>query len=139
MINANKDKLSSFFIGSLTYEVPFFQRAYVWELENWELFWEHCLAVLERYEQGKDDEHFIGTIITKQRSAERMGESVHDLIDGQQRLTTVALFLKAIRNRANGVMPRLKAIIDGHLSYEDAYGTSYLRITHSRYDRHYFA
>ena len=138
MINATKEKLASYFMGSITYEVPFFQRSYVWNEENWQVFWEHTITVLDSAEKGANHEHFIGTIITKQRDAKTMGQTVHDLIDGQQRLTTVALFLKAIRDRVNGDMPRLRTIIEDHLWFENAYGTKYFRITHSKYDRPYF-
>jgi len=50
MINANKEKLASFFQGNTRYAVPFFQRPYVWDEENWSALWEHALSVLERYE-----------------------------------------------------------------------------------------
>ena len=138
MINANKEKLSSFFIGNNIYEVPFFQRSYVWDEENWSVFWEHTLAVLEEYENGKEQEHFIGTIITKQRASNRIGEAIHDLIDGQQRMTTVALLLKALRDRVDGTKPRLREIVEHYLWFVDSVDTRHYRISHGKYDREVF-
>ena len=67
MINANKDKLLSFFQGSSQFVVPFFQRAYVWDEENWGTMWDHVSSVLDSCAGNLSKEHFIGTIITKQR------------------------------------------------------------------------
>src|SRR6185295_438104 len=138
MINATKEKLASFFQGTIQYEVPFFQRAYVWDDENWSTLWDHVLDVLERHERGDSGEHFIGTVITKQRLAERLGQQVHDLIDGQQRLTTIALLLQAIGDAATGDVPRLKEVVSDNLRFRDAHNEVHARIIPSSYDRTYF-
>ena len=67
MINANKQKLQDFFQGNLQFEIPFFQRAYVWSEDNWTIFWDHLIGEVEAYEKGVQSEHFIGTVITKQK------------------------------------------------------------------------
>ena len=78
------------------YKIPYFQRGYVWKKENWEPFWE---AVLEVESEVKT-KSFIGILIHK-----REGKEVHNekdakiLIDGQQRITTMLLFLKALALR----------------------------------------
>src|SRR6266566_3019228 len=138
MINATKEKLASFFQGTIQYEVPFFQRAYVWDDENWATLWDHVLTVLERHEQGLSGEHFIGTVITKQRPAERLGQQVHDLIDGQQRLTTIALLLQAIADTATGDVPRLKEVISDNLRFRDTRNEVHPRVIPSSYDRTYY-
>jgi len=134
MINANKEKLQSFYQGNLQYEIPFFQRAYVWTDENWTTFWEHLTAELEAYENGIDSEHFIGTIITKQKKSKNLSENVVELVDGQQRLTTISVFLKALRDTVLGELPKLKESIDKLLWFEDSYGKIHYRMKHSRID-----
>jgi uncharacterized protein with ParB-like and HNH nuclease domain len=135
MINANKEKLASFFQGTIQYEVPFFQRAYVWEEENWITLWEHIAPLLDR-----SGEHFIGTIITKQRPAEALGQQVYDLIDGQQRLTTIALLLRAIGDTARGQLPGFKGVVSDGLAFRDARGQNHPRIIPSKLDEpHYNA
>lgn len=134
MINANKEKLQSFYQGSLQYEIPFFQRAYVWSEENWTIFWEHLLSELEAYEKGDNSEHFIGTIITKQKESKNLSENVVELIDGQQRLTTISIFFKALADTVFGELPNLKNSLENLLWFEDSYGKRHYRMRHSRID-----
>lgn len=134
MINANKEKLQSFFQGSLQYEIPFFQRAYVWSEENWTVFWEHLQSELKAYEKGDNSEHFIGTIITKQKESKNLSENVVELIDGQQRLTTISIFLKALADTVSGELPNLKKSLESLLWFEDSYGKRHYRMRHSRID-----
>ncbi len=138
MINANKEILQSFFQSNLQYEIPFFQRPYVWKLENWEIFWEHLENEVDEYVAGKNSEHFIGTIITKQKQAKQLGQNIVELIDGQQRLTTVALLLKALEITATGEFANLRKQISGYLWIEDSRGNRSLRIVHSKNDENYF-
>lgn len=134
MINANKEKIKSFFQGNLQYEIPFFQRAYVWSEENWTIFWEHLISELEAYEKGDKSEHFIGTIITKQKESQNLGDSIVELIDGQQRLTTISVFLKALADTVKGDLSNLKNTILNLLWFEDSHGVKHYRMKHSRID-----
>jgi hypothetical protein len=134
MINANKEKIQSFFQGALQYEIPFFQRAYVWTEENWSIFWEHLIAELEAYEKGENSEHFIGTIITKQKDSQKLGENIVELIDGQQRLTTISIFLKAIADTVTEELPNLKNSTTNLLWFNDSYNHKHFRMRHSRID-----
>ena len=140
MINASKELLNSFFSNNLQYVVPFFQRAYVWDEENWETLWEHINTVAEKISNNEQNEHFIGTIITKQRSNNNIGENKLDLIDGQQRLTTFSLLLKAIATKASGEgsYSALKEIANGFVVFKYAMNEKFPRIEHSRIDSEYF-
>lgn len=140
MINANKEVLNSFFSSSLQYVVPFFQRAYVWDDENWEILWDHIERTAAAIANGKPREHFIGTLITKQREAQAIGENKLDLIDGQQRLTTFALLLKAIAHSASGRgdYPLLPTLTNQLVVFADAHGHNHNRIEHSKNDKQYF-
>lgn len=69
-------------------EIPFFQRSYVWNEENWK-------ELLEDLFNTKGS-HFLGSIILK-REIKRVGEANKAIvIDGQQRLTTLSILIKAI-------------------------------------------
>ncbi|HYM21089.1 MAG TPA: DUF262 domain-containing HNH endonuclease family protein [Candidatus Kapabacteria bacterium] len=140
MITANKDYLSNFFFGQLQFVVPFFQRSYVWTTEEWQVLWDHITEVMGHDTPEKKDEHFIGTLITKQRMAEAMGEQKHDLIDGQQRLTTFAILLRAIAAKATGKEPyrKLRENTMNLLQFEDSKGQLFYRLVHSRSDQPYF-
>lgn len=140
MISATKETLNVFFTGNLRFIVPFFQRSYVWKQENWETLWDHLLKVSERQKQSVSSEHFIGTIMTKEQETKRIGQEKKDLIDGQQRLTTFSILLKAIATttKGNGDYTKLKAITNAFVVIEDSKGKKYARIEHSKNDREYF-
>ena len=141
MINANKEVLNSFFSSSLQYVVPFFQGSYVWDDENWETLWDHVERTSKAITDGNvQREHFIGTLITKQREAQAVGENKLDLIDGQQRLTTFAILLKAIADTATGQEPftKLAEKTNELVVFEDSRGQKFNRIEHSKNDKEYF-
>jgi len=74
--------------------VPDFQRNYAWEDPQVEAFWNDIefLATTNR------DSHFVGSIITYQPETEGLHEPVTQLIDGQQRMTTIFMLLSLIRD-----------------------------------------
>ncbi len=84
------------------FSIPVFQRAYVWDEKDCDTLWHDVITA------GQNDaEHFIGTILHLQdeqaaqqaRAADvETAPQVLDVIDGQQRLTTVTLMLAALRN-----------------------------------------
>lgn len=138
MKSANKETLSSFFTNNYQYIIPFFQRSYVWSEENWQLFWENIEEELDAFKLQQKSEHFIGTIITKQLATDSFSTQPMELIDGQQRLTTVSLILKAIADTADGSYPNLKEQTNQLIKFQDSKGEKFLRLQHSKIDKKYF-
>lgn len=140
MINANKELLNTFFSNNLQFVVPFFQRPYVWDNDNWDILWEHINRIANNTKSIKKSEHFIGTLITKKRIDGTIGENKLDLIDGQQRLTTLSLLLKAIATKATGKAPynKLKEKTNDLVLFENSKGDKFIRVEHSRNDKAYF-
>ncbi len=69
--------------------VPRYQRAYAWEERNVrELFGDFETAITDN-----QPEYFLGSIVVTQSESERP-----EIVDGQQRLATVAIFLAAMRD-----------------------------------------
>jgi uncharacterized protein with ParB-like and HNH nuclease domain len=136
MLSANKEKLHSFFTGSNQFKIPFFQRAYVWKIDNWAEFWDSIIEKLIELQVNIESEHFIGTIIIKQAETEKLGSLIYDLIDGQQRLTTICLLLRALHDSTDD--ENFKKWIYNLLVYTDSYGKQHIRIIHSKVDRVYF-
>lgn len=68
------------------YNIPRFQRPYSWGDENHEDFWTDTIV-----DSGAD--YFIGSVIVFQREKGRL-----DVVDGQQRLTTLTIMLSAVRD-----------------------------------------
>jgi uncharacterized protein with ParB-like and HNH nuclease domain len=139
MINASKEYLSAFFHLSKQFEIPFFQRAYVWTEENWTTFWEHLINEKEEFAKNGKSEHFIGTIIIKRKESQKLGEDIFQLIDGQQRLTTISIFLKALSDTVKGDLINLKNQLNQYLWFEDSYGKRHYRLIHSRIDTDNFS
>ena len=69
------------------FEIPIYQRNYAWGKD------EISVLVQDVYDalRGKKQTYYIGTLVTFDR-----GEKVYEVIDGQQRLTTIHLLLKAL-------------------------------------------
>lgn len=76
------------------YAVPDYQREYVWETEQVEQLLNDINAELAGNDPTKAPEYFIGSIVVCPGS-----DGVLELIDGQQRVTTLFLTLCAIRDR----------------------------------------
>jgi hypothetical protein len=84
------------------YQVPLFQRPYVWQEEdNWLPLWEDIEALLDKnLYQKKAHPHFLGAVVFEQVANQSGSVQVRLVIDGQQRFTTLQLFLIAARNLA---------------------------------------
>ncbi len=77
----------SFLKTDLKLEIPYFQRSYVWKEKNWEELFENLI--------DNKQSHFIGSIILKRINTVSGETSRFSVIDGQQRLTTLSILLKA--------------------------------------------
>lgn len=74
--------------NGLTYRVPRFQRDYSWTEEEWEDLW---LDILGTLETGGEPVHYMGYLVLQSRD-----NKTFDVIDGQQRLTTLSLLVLAV-------------------------------------------
>ncbi len=117
-MEAYPSQLMQFFNGFKQSVIPLFQRPYEWGEKNWQVLWED---VLERYESEKDDSHFMGTIVTTPFKSMPVGVSKHLIIDGQQRLTTLAILLCAIRDELPNEAKAERSRIQNHYLINDGY------------------
>ena len=90
--------VGNLFAGEWTYTVPLFQRPYVWDSARWEPLWEDVARVAEEACRGalKVRPHFLGSVVLQQRKTKITEGPRREVIDGQQRLTTLQLLLKAV-------------------------------------------
>lgn len=82
-----EDKSFYFLATPSYYDIPFFQRAYVWNEENWSELFGNLTS--------KTTNHFLGSIILKNELAAAGSVARFSVIDGQQRLTTLSILLRA--------------------------------------------
>ncbi|OIR04827.1 hypothetical protein GALL_132130 [mine drainage metagenome] len=71
--------------------IPLFQRPYVWT--NKQL--QRMIGEIEAIVNKEDDNRFLGAIIAVTRPTNPSQPTPHEIVDGQQRLTTMYLFLLA--------------------------------------------
>lgn len=86
--------VNNVFVNNRILKIPYFQRGYVWNKDNWEQFFNDIATVASLPGDYKEP-YFLGSIIIKQSNSVD-GVITYDVIDGQQRLTTIVLFMKAL-------------------------------------------
>jgi uncharacterized protein with ParB-like and HNH nuclease domain len=102
-MKASETKLVKIIEGTTQYLVPHFQRPYTWQRKDWETLWDDVDELRSGAPEASPAEHFIGAIVTAPAHSVPEGVTKYLLIDGQQRLTTLLLFLAAIRDRAKNI------------------------------------
>lgn len=77
--------------NGLTYRIPRFQRDYSWTEDEWEDLWADILGTIQ---EGGEPAHYMGYLVLQSED-----DKSFDVIDGQQRLTTLTLIvLAALKN-----------------------------------------
>ena len=87
------------FAHPVRYEIPAFQRRYVWrQEEQWEPLWNDVEQLAESImERGKAEPHFMGAVVFQQKYVPTGTIEHRIVVDGQQRLTTLQLLIDAIQ------------------------------------------
>ena len=99
-MKANKSYPAQLFNQAIRYEIPPYQRRYIWEQEKqWEPLWEDVQNTAEDWIEGRSLPHFMGTVVLDHRTGEDSVSQVRvcTVVDGQQRLTTIQLLLEAVQ------------------------------------------
>jgi uncharacterized protein with ParB-like and HNH nuclease domain len=73
--------------------IPDFQRPYSWDIEKCETLWQDITNFLETEESTSSD-YFLGTIVSNKND-----NGNQEIIDGQQRITTLLLILRVFYNK----------------------------------------
>ena len=102
-------EISQVFSQDQRFTVPLFQRPYVWNREEqWEPLWDDVVGVLDRLKAKKPDEmvasHFLGTIVLEQKPNATGSLPRREVIDGQQRLTTLQILLKSVEHAIEALL-----------------------------------
>src|SRR4051812_26487761 len=94
------------FDGNVHYEIPPFQRPYVWnEEDQWAPLWGDVVRVAEGVvgAAGSDRQpsayphHFLGAVVYESKPHVVGDVARHLVIDGQQRMTTIQILLDAVQ------------------------------------------
>lgn len=91
--------------GATSFFIPKYQREYVWGGKNWDALFND----LEESPSG----HFLGSIICVNTQQDSMAGGRLELIDGQQRFTTISLLFCALYEKLNAVQnPDRKLLVE---------------------------
>lgn len=97
-MKAEERTISKILTEQICYEIPPYQRPYSWGQENVQ----ELLDDLWEAYTGNDNEYFIGSLITIEREKDRL----YDVVDGQQRLTTLNLIFARLRDKITDAAAR---------------------------------
>lgn len=96
------------------YLIPFFQRQYSWQKKHWQTLWDDIMNLLE--EESVKGGHFLGPLVCTPTAKFPGDIAGYQLIDGQQRLTTLTVLLVALRDLA-----RERGAVDLSAEIEETY------------------
>lgn len=97
-------------IFDMWYCIPDYQRSYVWDTDQVRDLLEDTLAA---YQENKDAQYFLGSMVLKinEKTDHGVTYTEYELLDGQQRLTTIFLILACMRD----MMPDYADVINEFL------------------------
>ena len=84
------------FAHPVRYEVPDFQRRYVWKQEEqWEPLWDDVADLAQSLMEDGSEAHFMGAVVLQPAPFPAGAIERRIVVDGQQRLTTLQLLIDA--------------------------------------------
>lgn len=124
LIVQQKTILSLFSEPKADFLIPDYQRPYAWSVVECQTLWEDILSFAipdNNSDNFKDDQYFLGPIVTFKNDDGKL-----EIIDGQQRLTTLMLLLRAIYNKLENTNEqngkKLKETIGTCIWKQDVFG-----------------
>ena len=119
--NTSNQTFRQLFGNGLTYSIPRFQRDYSWTSDEWDDLWQDIQGTIA---PGGEPAHYMGYLVLQTKD-----NRTFEVIDGQQRLTTLSLLtlavLKVLQDLANsGVDPddnrrRIEQFRSSYIGYLD--------------------
>ena len=93
-MNASSQSVNALLDIRVQYQVPLYQRRYVWDKSSWEELWKDIIDQ-EKLKSSKNAKHFTGPIVTRRIKGQ---QNRFEVIDGQQRLMTFQIIFCIIRD-----------------------------------------
>lgn len=127
------------------FTVPDYQRGYAWGEDQWKALMEDLSTLTN------DNDHFTGLLVLHENKdldvrikTRGIVKDVYDVVDGQQRLTTIVILLNEIRRSMEGLksgdLPEIaRSITDTYLFEPGPGGKPVLKLNLDRMNRDFFA
>lgn len=96
-VDVQETRLQQVLEGAKQYRVPLYQRPYSWTRKQLERLWSDIVELAEQRTNSPSATHFTGSLVL---SLGQIGPAGTEflVVDGQQRLTTLSLFICALRD-----------------------------------------
>lgn len=134
-MEATPTQIIHFFSGFKQNVVPLYQRPYTWTEKQWKALWIDIISFYDRDDADSKSTHFMGAVVTMPARSVPVGVSKFLVIDGQQRLTTVALLLCALRDSLNSNEPPARRIQNHYLTNDGYEGLENFKLLPTQGDR----
>jgi len=92
-LTAKHERILDIFSGKTQYIIPAYQRSYSWEKEQCIELLEDLKQAFHEQEEDKKEGYFLGNIVTAESTK---NPDILEVIDGQQRLTTLTILIKVL-------------------------------------------
>ena len=109
-MKSGQKTIKELFCGQKVFEIPEYQRPYAWEEK-------HLTAFVEDINQKTDRNHFFGTILFREKPRQSGNFTHIDIVDGQQRITTLVIFMKLL----------LKHLVESGSNIDDSLEDTYIQ------------
>jgi len=107
MLEADEVYMRNLFGDKYLFEIPNFQRPFSWRKENFEQLFDDLKDELQINQEKKGnkirsyDPYFLGSIILCVKNLKPDGSGTYEIIDGQQRIVSLAILMAVLRDSAN--------------------------------------
>ena len=95
-MKSGKLNLAELFTGDRLFYIPDYQRKYAWEKKQLQDFFDDFKSNYN----GINKNYYFGTILLQRKKADK---EKYDIVDGQQRLTTLIIFVHCLLERMNAI------------------------------------
>lgn len=126
-LHAYTRTISDLFSVKRKYVVPRFQRAYSWSKEQVKELWDDIITNIRINGNDVDhEEYFIGTLVLVGDDR----DNVMQIVDGQQRLTTITILLSVLCERFKEIKQDTfaEAIFKNYIEGQDDDGKKYFKL-----------
>jgi len=103
-IEASEIYLKDLFDDKYLFEIPYFQRQFAWDKENFEQLIEDIDDAIDTF--GDNEPYFLGSVILWTKELKDDGSGSYAVIDGQQRLTSLVILMGCLRDLAQNQMAK---------------------------------
>jgi len=97
-IQGHEVSIGKVFGDDYAFTIPPYQRPYSWDTSNAEDLADDLIDAMRNSENGEVNPYFLGSIVLIKDD----DSSASELVDGQQRITTISLLLRALQENLSG-------------------------------------